>query len=397
MDSVKQRLNAQTFINQYKGYEKGETPKFWVDLLQDVLGVPSATRIIDFEKQVKVSGATKFIDGYINPTKVLIEQKSADIDLTKKARQSGGDMLTPYEQALRYAGSLGTDLYPKYIVVCNFKEFHIHDMIDPNAEPTVIKLEDLPEQIHRFGFLADVDKELTAYEQQLSIEAGEIVGNIYDALLKQYKNPESDSTQKSLNKLCVRLVFCLYAEDSGLFADRLQFHNYLSNYKNNARGALKDLFKVLNTPEDKRDEYMIDDLAAFPYVNGGLFADENIEIPKLTDEIVELILKKASEGFDWSKISPTIFGAVFESTLNPQTRRSGGMHYTSVENIHKVIDPLFLDELKLELKTISEKKQPGTRNKLLEAFRVKLGKLRFLDPACGSGNFLTETYIRELL
>lgn len=398
MDSAKQRQNAKKFIKEWKGYEKGETQKFWISLLQDVLGIPQAVRLLDFEKQVVVDGQTKFIDAYIKPTKILIEQKGASIDLNKKYKQSGGAMLTPFEQAKRYAADLGKNLYPNYIVVCNFKEFQIHDMSDPNAEPVIIKLEDLPTQVYRLAFLADVEKEVTAFEQKISVEAGEIVGEIYDALLAQYANPNNPDSLKSLNKLCVRLVFCLYAEDSGLFSTHLEFHDYLRKYSADARTALIQLFKVLNTPEDKRDPYLADDLLAFPYVNGGLFADEDIEIPKITPTIVELILKKASEGFDWSLISPTIFGAVFESTLNPETRRKGGMHYTSVENIHKVIDPLFLDELKDELKNALELKVPGTRKKRLEAFRKKLGTLIFLDPACGSGNFLTETYkcLREL-
>jgi len=363
-----------------------------------VLGIPQAVRLLDFEKQVVVDGQTKFIDAYIKPTKILIEQKGASIDLNKKYKQSGGAMLTPFEQAKRYAADLGKNLYPNYIVVCNFKEFEIHDMSDPNAEPVVIKLEDLPTQVHRLAFLADVDKEVTAFEQQISVDAGVIVGEIYDALLAQYSNPSNPESLKSLNKLCVRLVFCLYAEDSGLFSTHLEFHDYLRKYSADARTALIQLFKILNTPEDKRDQYLADDLLAFPYVNGGLFADEDIEIPRITPEIVELILKRASEGFDWSLISPTIFGAVFESTLNPETRRKGGMHYTSIENIHKVIDPLFLNELKEKLKACLMLKVPATRKKRLEEFRMSLGKLTFLDPACGSGNFLTETYkcLREL-
>lgn len=393
MDTVKQRQNARSFVKQWKdkGYEKGDTQKFWLGLIQNVLGAPEALQIIDFEKQVKIDGQTKFVDGYITRTKILIEQKGLNVDLSKKYRQSGGLELTPFEQAKRYAADIGKDSYPNYIVVSNFKEFLIHDMSDTSAEPTVIKLEDLPEQVHRFSFLVDVEKELTEFEKQVSVEAGLIVGEMYDALLKQYKNPESAETLSSLNKLCVRLVFCLYAEDSGLFASHSQFHDYLKKYSVNARGALKDLFEVLNTPEEER-EYLNHDLEAFPYVNGGLFADE-IVIPGITEEIVNIILKRASEGFDWKYISPTIFGAVFESTLNPETRRQEGMHYTSVENIHKVIDPLFLDDLKKELQSILELKVPQTKNKRLENYRKKLGSLTFLDPACGSGNFLTETYL----
>ena len=189
----------------------------------------------------------------------------------------------------------------------------------------------------------------------------------------------------------------MYAEDAGIFGHHGMFHDYLSAFDTRGvRRALVELFKVLDTRPQDRDPYLKDDnpdLAAFPYVNGGLFSDEDIEIPPFTDEIRDLLLVKASENFDWSEISPTIFGAVFESTLNPETRRSGGMHYTSIENIHKVIDPLFLDELKGELDEICAISVERTKNTKLRAFQRKLASLTFLDPACGSGNFLTETYL----
>ena len=232
---------------------------------------------------------------------------------------------------------------------------------------------------------------------EVSIAAGEIVGLLYDALYKQYVNPQAEQSLKSLNKLCVRLVFCLYAEDAGIFGRHGMFHDYLAAFDTRGmRKALVELFRVLDTKLQDRDPYLQDDnpeLAAFPYVNGGLFSDENIEIPPFTDEIRNLLLNKASEDFNWAEISPTIFGAVFESTLNPETRRSGGMHYTSIENIHKVIDPLFLDALKAELNEICENPIERTKNAKLRAFQRKLAGLKFLDPACGSGNFLTETYL----
>lgn len=197
-----------------------------------------------------------------------------------------------------------------------------------------------------------------------------------------------------MNVLCVRLVFCLYAEDAGIFGDHLKFHNYIKRFEpRDVRRALIDLFRVLDTKLEDRDPYLDEVLASFPYVNGGLFADDSIIIPNFTQDICDLLLRKASEDFDWSQISPTIFGAVFESTLNPDTRRSGGMHYTSIENIHKLIDPLFLDELRDEFETIKSISVPKLRNAKAEAFREKLSQLTFLDPACGSGNFLTETYI----
>ncbi len=233
-----------------------------------------------------------------------------------------------------------------------------------------------------------------ASEMEMSIKAGEVVGQLYDALLKQYKNPSSESSLKSLNKLCVRIVFCLYAEHAGIFGKRLMFHDYLEQFNTRyMHYALRLLFCVLAQKEEERDVYLPNDLAAFPYVDGGLFAGEDIEIPMFTDEIRELLLVKASEDFDWSGISPTIFGAVFESTLNPETRRASGMHYTSIENIHKVIDPLFLDGLKDELEGIAMLKTTKTQNKRLKEFQKKLASLVFLDPAAGSGNFLTETYL----
>ncbi len=324
----------------------------------------------------------------------MIEQKSLDIDLTKPAKQSDGSMLTPYQQAKRYSDELELSKKPRYIVVCNFQEFHIHDMEHPHDEPEILKLADLPSEYYRLSFLTDTHKAHLKREMELSIKAGEIVGQIYDAILKHYHDPSAESTLKSLNMLCVRLVFCLYAEDAGIFGIKNQFHDYLMRFEaRDIRRALVDLFKVLDTRDEERDPYLDDDLAAFPYVNGGLFAETDIEIPQFDDTVKELLLTKASDDFNWSEISPTIFGAVFESTLNPETRRSGGMHYTSIENIHKVIDPLFLDDLKAELEEILSIKTITNRNKKLFAFQDKIACLNFLDPACGSGNFLTETYL----
>ncbi|HIY13385.1 MAG TPA: methylase [Candidatus Agathobaculum merdipullorum] len=394
MTDVQQRAAAKDFTKYWtgRGDEKQETQRFWIDLLRNVYGVEEPEKAIEFEYPVKLDHVS-FIDGYIRETRVLIEQKGADIDLRRGYKQSDGSMLTPYQQARRYAGYLPHDMNPRWIVVCNFREFHIHDMNRPNDEPEVVALDDLEKEYHRLNFLVDTGDENIKKEMEVSLQAGEIVGVLYDALLKQYKDPESPETLKSLNALCVRLVFCLYAEDAEIFGGHGKFHDYMQRHQSDARRALIDLFRVLDTKPEARDPYMDDDLAAFPYVNGGLFADENIIIPRLDENIVDLILHRASEDFDWSSISPTIFGAVFESTLNPETRRSGGMHYTSIENIHKVIDPLFLDDLKAELKEIQEIAIERTRKLKLKAFQAKLAGLTFLDPACGSGNFLTETYL----
>lgn len=395
MTDVEQRLAAKQFVKDWAGHgdEKQETQRFWISLLQNVFGVEQATNAIEFEVRVKLDH-TSFIDGYIKDTRVLIEQKGADIDLRKGYKQSDGSVLTPFQQARRYAGYLPHDKNPRWIVVCNFKEFHIHDMNRPNDTPEIIRLEELEKEYYRLQFLVKEKSELLDREERVSIEAGKIVGKLYDALLKQYNSPASEEELKSLNMLCVRLVFCLYAEDAGIFGSHTMFHDYLKGFQpKNIRKALIDLFKVLDTKVADRDPYMDDELAAFPYVNGGLFADENIIIPKFTEEIIDLLLTKASEDFNWSSISPTIFGAVFESTLNPETRRSGGMHYTSIENIHKVIDPLFYDDLVRELDEIQAIPVKKTRDQKLEDFQKKLASLTFLDPACGSGNFLTETYL----
>lgn len=394
MTDVQQRAAAKEFTAYWtgRGDEKQETQRFWIDLLRNVYGVAEPEKAIEFECPVKLDHVS-FIDGYIKDTRVLIEQKGADIDLRRGYKQSDGSMLTPYQQARRYAGYLPHDKNPRWIVVCNFREFHVHDMNRPNDEPEVVALADLEKEYHRLNFLVDTGDENIKKEMEISLQAGEIVGALYDTLLKQYKDPESPETLKSLNALCVRLVFCLYAEDAEIFGGHGKFHDYMQRHQSDARRALMDLFQVLDTRPEDRDPYMDDDLASFPYVNGGLFADEHIIIPRLDETIVELILQRASADFDWSSISPTIFGAVFESTLNPETRRSGGMHYTSIENIHKVIDPLFLEDLRGELADIQAVAVETTRKRRLKEFQHKLAGLKFLDPACGSGNFLTETYI----
>ena len=393
MTDVDRRTAAARFAADWKGRgdEKQETQRFWIELLTKVFGIDGSTAI-SFEVPVKLDH-TSFIDGYIESTRVLIEQKGREIDLRKGYKQSDGSMLTPYQQARRYAGYLPYNQVPRWIIVCNFQEFQIHDMNRPNDEPEVLKLADLEKEFHRLQFLVDTGSEHIKKEMEISLQAGELVGVLYDTLLKQYKDHNDPETLKSLNKLCVRLVFCLYAEDAGIFGNRSMFHDYLQGHEREARQALINLFKILDTKSEDRDPYLDDDLLAFPYVNGGLFADENIVIPRLDETIVDLILRKASEDFDWSAISPTIFGAVFESTLNPETRRSGGMHYPSIENIHKLIDPLFLDGLKAEFAEIEAVTVERTRKARLEAFQRKLAGLKFLDPACGSGNFLTETYI----
>ena len=397
MTQREQQKAARKFSEDWKdkGYEKGESQKFWLDLLCNVFGIEDFASFITFEDAVKLDH-TSFIDGYITSTKVLIEQKSIDKDLKAPIKQSDNTYLTPFQQAKRYVTELPVSKHPRWVITCNFKSFLVYDMEKPSAEPEEILLKNLEKEVYRLSFLIDEGCERLKKELEVSKKAGEIIGEIYDAILLQYHdaNNPSPATLKSLNMLCVRLVFCLYAEDAGIFGHKSMFGEYLKSFKaKDLRRALLSLFQVLDQKIDERDEYLEENLATFPYVNGGLFTEEDRLIPQLTQQIKELLVMHASSEFDWSEISPTIFGAIFESTLNPETRRSGGMHYTTIENIHKVIDPLFMDELKAEFKKAKATKAERLRNEKLFNFQKKLGSFKFLDPACGSGNFLTESYL----
>jgi hypothetical protein len=395
MKTEKQQASAAAaFASKWegKGYEKGESQVFWTELVTEVFGVEDPSTFLSFEQQARLDH-TSFIDVMIPSTHVMIEQKSIDKEINKPIRQSDGTLLTPFQQAQRYSAVLPYSQRPRWIVISNFKEFAVHDMENPNSEPFIIRLKDLEREYYRLQFLVEQGNEHLQKEMEVSMKAGDIIGKVYDAFVKQYIDPTKPASQRSLNILCVRLVFCLYAEDAGIFGRHDMFHDYLAQFDIDImRAELIRLFQVLNTKPEDRDPYLREDLAAFPYVNGGLFEGE-IEIPRFTEEIRSLLLQNASMDFDWSLISPTIFGAVFESTLNPETRRSGGMHYTSIENIHKVIDPLFLDDLQSEFESLMAEPVIRTRRRKLQAFQDKLASLTFLDPACGSGNFLTETYL----
>ena len=397
MTDAQQREAARQFYYRWngKGREDEDARSYWIEILTNILGCDHVTERVDFEKKVVGGdGNTKRIDVYIPETHVLIEQKSLGISLDKP--QAGHNGMTPYEQAKYYDNYLPFSERARWIITSNFEEIWIYDRDAVKPDPVKIALSDLPAKYHMLNFLVNKEVRKVTDEMKISLKAGELVGQIYDAFLKQYKDQKSDETLKSLNKLCVRIVFCLYGEDAGIFGKRNMFHDYMAQFDaQHARKGLRDLFRVLNQKPENRDEFLVDDdpmLAAFPYVNGGLFDGDDISIPPFTEEIMDLLLRRASDDFDWSEISPTIFGAVFESTLNPETRRSGGMHYTSIENIHKVIDPLFLDDLKRELEEIKNIAVIKTRNKQLRLFQDKLASLTFLDPAAGSGNFLTESY-----
>lgn len=394
LSANQQAQNAREFAQywQDKGDEKSQTHNFWIQLLRTLFGIENAETYIQFEKRVKLDH-TSYIDGYIGKTKVLIEQKSQDIDLTKAARQSDGTECTPYQQAKRYNDNLKMSEKARWIVTSNFKEFRIYDMDSDEPEKTeqLVLLKDLEKEYYRLQFLADSTNTRTQKEEEISVKAGRLVGKLYDSLIKEYKDATNPQSLRSLNILCVRIVFCLYAEDAGLFEKRTSFEDYLTSFEiAHAREGLIRLFKALDTKTAERDAYD-DAIKPFPYVNGGLFS-EDIEIPRFTQEIISTICSDCA-AFDWHEISPTIFGSVFESTLNSETRRKGGMHYTSVQNIHKVIDSLFLDDLHQEFSTLKQIKIQKAKKSALADFQNKIAGLKFLDPACGSGNFLTETYI----
>lgn len=388
------KSKVKAFVNKWtgRGREDEDDRSYWIDLFQDIFEQTGVTDRLFFQKKVTGrDGNTKRIDVYIPETKVIIEQKSLGIALDKP--QAGHDGMTPYEQALMYNDGLPYSEKARWIVTSNFAEIWIYDLDKRKPEEDVVKvsLDNLDTDYSMLQFLFDNKVEEIRKELRVSQEAGDRIGNIYDSLLAQIPGEPTEEEYKSLNLFCVRLVFCYYAEDAGLFG-KYQFRDYMKSFNTrHLRNGLKDLFRILDTKESERDRNDEPELLAFPYVNGGLFADRNIIIPQIDEKTHELMTQTSD--FNWSEISPTIFGAVFESTLNQETRRKGGMHYTSIENIHKVIDPLFLDELKEEYQTISESKQPNVKKQKLKEYQEKLGSLKFLDPACGSGNFLTETYL----
>ena len=416
MTAAEQVKAAKKFVKQWSKdcKEDGNTAPFWLSLLRELFGVEAPEGYIQFEDTVKheEKGNSLYVDAWIPSMRVMIEQKASDVALDKPYKRHGKVFQSAYEQAYEYDQTLPVSQRSKYIIACNFHEIWIYNMDEPEAlrKPMKLTLAELPDHFHQLDFLIDKDAKPSNIEEvKVSVKAGELVGKLYDAFIEAYEKYGAlrESDYHALNVLCVRIVFCLYAEDSGLFGRKDAFGKYLASWKwENAQQALEQLFQVLDTKEENRSRFLDEKLAAFPYVNGGLFHDAQIEIPPLTEKIYHIILDDMSKGFDWSVISPTIFGAVFESTLNPETRRSGGMHYTSIANIHKVIDPLFLDQLKAEFQSITsvsdrekfmQNRKETTlrydyRNKL-EAFQKKLASLTFLDPACGSGNFLTETFI----
>ncbi len=391
---------SKNFIDSWltRDHKECETALFWVSLLQDVLEIDRPADYLQFAKPLPLLPKC-YIDVYLPKAEVLVAMQNAGCDLDKEQARADGFVTTPYGRALRYAAALPPEEKPRYIITCNFKEFRIYNQEDPPKPPVVIKLANLTKEAYKLNFITDAHKAALRHEFALSIKAGEIVGALYKGFLEEYRQPEAEKTLKSLNILCVRLVFCLFAEKAGIFGKKGLFLNYLQSFAaSGMQRALLALFKTLATKEPDRAPDIDKKLAAFPHIKGGLFTEEKIEIPIFSEKLKSLLLNKAAADFDWSGISPTIFGAIFESTLNRKTRQNNGMHYTAPENIHKVIGPLFLNDLKAELAEIRLIKQADTRRKRLKNFRTKLANLTFLDPACGAGNFLTAAYLslREL-
>ena len=393
MTPNQQKKAAKEFAARWenKGDEKQDSQRFWIDLLQNVYDIEDPTNFVRFEQRVKLEH-TSFIDVMIPATHTMIEQKSIGKDLNAPIKQSDGTLLTPGQQARRYAAALPYSERPRWIISCNFAEFQIYDMERPNDEPQKLELKNLGEEFYRLQFMVDVANSHITKEMDISRDAGALVGKIYNALLPAYGDAPSDKDLQDLNKLIVRLVFCMYAEDAGIFGRRDMFRDFLKmSNASDARRALMDLFKVLDQKTEERDRFLEKKYADFPYVNGSLFSEE-IPIPPISEDTYKLIIEEGCD-FNWAEISPTIFGAIFESTLNPDTRRKGGMHYTSIENIHKVIDPLFLDDYRHKFQAAMEEKTLKKRVAKLEALQKELASGRYFDPAAGSGNFLTESYL----
>lgn len=389
-----------------RGYEKGETQPFWLAFLQKVLNVADPDKIIQFEKPVKISDQIKYIDGYISRTKILIEQKSIGVDLFKAEIQSDGSQLTTFQQAKRYADNLPYSERPRWIIISNFKEFYIYDLVDMNSLEYLLDTKKIYQPMHFFlyelrffypklKFIVDPNITDVKPEVKTSIDAAFIIKTIYSAFEKNYQRSNTPNYKNFLDKLCTRLVFCFYAAYAQIF-DRISFFNYLKKFNDTQKrlDSLQNVFDVLDTPENQRNNFD-DDIKSFPHVNGGLFKDK-IPLPNSNifdgDPVDAIFTANNPEKLDWRKISPPIFGSMFESILNNQTRRAGGMHYTSIENIHKVIDPLFLDDLHNDFINAKNKRIKNRPQALLD-LQNKISNLIFLDPACGSCNFLTETFL----
>ena len=355
-------------------YEKGEAQSFYNDFFEKIFDVKRRS-VARYEEHVqKLDNSSGFIDLFW-PGVLLVEQKSAGRNLTDAYKQAGD-----------YFDALPESERPRYILVSDFQNFELHDL--DTREQVSFTLKDLPAHVENFGFILGVERKTFRDQDPANIKAAELVGRLHDAL------KEAGYQGHDLERFLVRIVFCLFADDTGIFEPRDIFLDFIET-RTREDGSdlgpmLTQLFQVLDTPDDKRATTLDEDLASFPYVNGDLFRGR-LDIPSFNKAMRTRLLDACH--FDWSNISPAIFGALFQSVMEPAERRAQGAHYTTEKNILKVIEPLFLEDLRAEFK--KAKKLKSTRKKWLEAFQKKLGNLKFFDPACGCGNFLIIAY-REL-
>jgi hypothetical protein len=370
------RIRAAQFAEDWKTahYERGESQTFYNEFFE-IFGI-TRRRVATFEEPVKRLGDQRgFIDLFWKGV-LLIEQKSA-----------GRDLVRAKQQALDYFPGLKEHELPRYVLVSDFQTFELFDLEDNTSVP--FKLRDLSKHVEAFGFILGVQKRTFHDQDPVNIQASELMGKLHDAL------KASGYDGHNLERFLVRLVFCLFADDTGIFEPRDIFFSLVTQ-RTNPDGSdtglwLSQLFEVLNTPVAKRQRSLDEDLAQFPYVNGDLFA-ERLQFPAFSAAMRSLLIEALD--FSWDAISPAIFGSLFQSVMKPLERRAQGAHYTTEKNIMKVIGPLFLDELHDEFARLGARRDTG-RRKALEAFQDKLASLRLFDPACGCGNFLIVSY-REL-
>ena len=373
------RARAANFAGEWQNaaYEKGETQSFY-NAFFEIFGVRRRT-VARYEEHVrKLDNQSGFIDLFW-PGVLIVEQKSAGRDLTRA-----------YGQAGEYFDALPERNRPRYILVSDFQSFELHDLDE--GEQASFALAELPDHIEKFGFILGVQRRTFRDQDPVNVEASESMGRLHDAL------QASGYLGHDLEVFLVRVVFCLFADDTGIFEPRDIFGELLETRTredgSDLGPCLARLFQVLNTPVDRRQAKLDEDLARFPYVNGDLFA-ARLTIPDF-DAAMRVALIDACR-FDWAAISPAIFGALFQSVMEPAERRAQGAHYTTEKNILKVIEPLFLDDLRAEFNRLRARKDSHRRAEL-KAFQKRLGEMKFFDPACGCGNFLIIAYreLREL-
>lgn len=393
------KADAEAFASRWanKGIENQDTQRFWIDFYQNVLGVEDAVSRLEFEKPVSTDASTHegYIDVFIPSAKTLVEQKSLGIDLAKEETRQGRKV-TPAKQGNAYAQGMPLSQQPRYIIACNFAEFWVFDRERDSLcrEPLFkLPLAELPKNLAAIQFLKGGAEAPATISRAVSVEAGKIMSKLHDQVAEAFDDPDTPENHHALSVLMTRLMFLMFCEDSGLVAPNA-FRDYVAHFSaGDLRRGLKDLFVWLDTKDEDRDKYAESWLKKLPYMNGGLFR-EKTEIPPLSENFRHTLIVEGCQEFDWSGVSPTVFGSIFEGALSHDHRRANGQHFTSPENIHKVIDPLFLDGLKAEFDEACAKPVAGgARTRALKDLHEKIGGISILDPAAGSGNFLTESYL----